>query len=184
VAPKTEERNRESPAGRDAIGRTSTTERNTGGASATNRRSAVAPLVAGWWVPLVCACTIACTPAANTESSERKTSAMASAQTCIDESGGGQERAVAVGRTFEICLRENPTTGYRWRRDAEGAPVAALIGDGFEADDGPPGAGGVHRWLFRAEQPGAVTLAFSYRRPWEKDEAPARTFTVVVRVEA
>jgi inhibitor of cysteine peptidase len=109
---------------------------------------------------------------------------MASAQVCIDESADGQEHRVPVGQTFEICLGENPTTGYRWRRDAEGAPVVALIGDTFEAGGGPPGAGGVHRWLFRAETTGVATIAFSYRRPWDKNEAPARTFALFAHVEA
>lgn len=109
---------------------------------------------------------------------------MASAQTCIDDSADGQERTFAAGETFEICLGENPTTGHRWRIDFKAPAVVALIGDHFEAGGaGLPGAGGVHRWLFRAESPGTERLAFSYRRPWDENAAPARTFAVLIRVE-
>ena len=166
------------------MGRWPARRRDSGGAGPTKRRFALACRVAAWFVPLLGACVLACTPGENAEPPARKAAAMASAQTCIDESADGQQRTFAVGQTFEICLGENPTAGYRWRRDLEAPTVAALIGDSFEAGGGPPGASGVHRWRFRAETPGTATLGFSYRRPWETEQAPARTFALVIRVEA
>ncbi len=109
---------------------------------------------------------------------------LSSPSSCIDEAASGRTLAVEQNRTFEICLRENPTTGYRWSFDADGAPFAVLIDDGFQADGDRPGAGGIHRWRFRAAEPGSTKIALSYRRPWEQGVPPERTFVLSVGIQA
>ena len=102
----------------------------------------------------------------------------------IDEGSNGQDVAVAEGDTLEITLPENPTTGYRWSFESNGEPVCVLIGSSFEPSVGPPGAGGRHRWRFRAAVPGQARIALAYRRPWAEAESPAKTFAVQVRVSS
>ncbi len=103
---------------------------------------------------------------------------------CIDDASNGQEREFALGQTFEICLPENPTTGYRWQLDSAAAPIVALESDRFEPPDGPPGQGGRHHWQFRATQVGAAAIELAYRRAWANDGPPAKTFTLRIRVRA
>jgi inhibitor of cysteine peptidase len=104
------------------------------------------------------------------------------AGSCIDETANGQQRDFALGQAFEICLPENPTTGYRWQLDTAANSICVLEQDRFEAPDGPPGQGGRHRWQFRAAQAGRATIDFSYRRAWAGAGPPTKTFALRVRV--
>ncbi|MFO1120099.1 MAG: protease inhibitor I42 family protein [Rhodospirillales bacterium] len=109
---------------------------------------------------------------------------MSSPSSCIDETANGRTLAVELNQTFEICLRENPTTGYRWSFDADGSPFAVLVDGSFQSGGDRPGAGGIHRWRFRAAEPGSTKIALSYRRPWEQGVQPEQTFALTVRIEA
>jgi inhibitor of cysteine peptidase len=102
----------------------------------------------------------------------------------IAEDDNGREVTLAVGEAVELSLAENRTTGYHWELNEKGGPVCELLKDDFEAATGPPGSGGVHRWQFRAVQPGSGEIGLQYRRPWEVNAAPARTYEVSVRVRA
>jgi len=108
---------------------------------------------------------------------------MPSPSACIDEAASGRTLAVEQNQMFEICLRENPTTGYRWSFAADGAPVAVLIDDSFQTDSDRPGAGGIHRWRFRAAGPGSTTITLLYQRPWEQGVQPERIFTLAIHIE-
>lgn len=99
----------------------------------------------------------------------------------IDDSFDGQEVMMPVGQQFEVCLRENPTTGFRWHLTCSGAPVCEQISDSHEAKPGPPGQGGIQCWQFRTAQPGLGYVELSYYRSWEPTKG-ARTFAVRVRV--
>jgi len=102
----------------------------------------------------------------------------------VDERQNGQTLKLAPGEVFEIVLAENPTTGHRWYVAATGAPFCTLQSDAYEPPTGQatPGRGGLHRWKFQAAEPGAGAIELVYRRPWEKDTSPARTFRLHVEV--
>lgn len=100
----------------------------------------------------------------------------------IDEAWNGREITVAEGEMLQISLPENPTTGFRWSLEANGEPACTLIDSSFEPSSGPPGAGGRHSWRFAAARPGQARIALAYERPWARGQAPARTFSVTVRV--
>ena len=100
----------------------------------------------------------------------------------IDESSSGRQLDLTLGQTFEISLRENPSTGFRWILEASGEPICALIGDSFTPAGGSPGAGGVHRWRFEAVQVGQSRIALTYQRPWEQSKPSASTFTLRIDV--
>jgi inhibitor of cysteine peptidase len=59
------------------------------------------------------------------------------------------------------------------------------VGDAYVANPamGTIGGGGAHEWNFRAVGKGTGTLSLGYRRPWEKDAAPAKTFTLTMVVK-
>jgi inhibitor of cysteine peptidase len=102
-----------------------------------------------------------------------------------DENYNGRTVKLAAGESLEIALAENPTTGYRWRL-LDAATVAAnclLVKDSYEP--GHPqmaGQGGIHRWQFQAAEPGACMIELEYRRSWQKDMPPERTFRIHVEV--
>jgi inhibitor of cysteine peptidase len=100
--------------------------------------------------------------------------------TTLDEHADRSQVELALGDSLAVRLEENPTTGFRWRVDADGAPAAALAGDEYQTPArGTAGAPGHHLWRFRAATCGTATIQLSYRR---LGGAPARTFTLTVEV--
>ena len=101
----------------------------------------------------------------------------------IDETSNGRTLEAALGQTVEICLAENPTTGFRWRLAQADEPVGSLVRDAFEPGRRAPGQPGIHRWQFKVVAEGSGPVRFVYRRSWEEDAAAARIFTVTLRVK-
>ena len=100
----------------------------------------------------------------------------------VDESQNGTEIVLQPGENFEIHLSESPTTGFRWALESVGAPACNLVEDSYESSTPTPGAGGSHRWLFRAKEIGEGRIELRYRRTWEGQGAGARTFSLRIRV--
>lgn len=92
---------------------------------------------------------------------------------------------VPSGDVLRVDLTSNPTTGYRWQVDQLPAGLAVEGESIFVRDPngGPAGGGGIEQWRFAAAGgPTEGTLRMSYRRPWERDQPPARTYVVEVRI--
>jgi predicted secreted protein len=92
-----------------------------------------------------------------------------------------REAQIPLGDSFEISLRENPTTGFRWRVHAGAEPVCRLTEDDFQPGR-LPGAGGIHRWRFLAAQAGETRIRLSLERSWGKSPEPAKRFILRVLV--
>jgi inhibitor of cysteine peptidase len=102
-----------------------------------------------------------------------------------DKSDDGRTIHLRVGDGVKVSLAENPTTGYKWEFLAKPEPICVVVSDAYVADTsgGRVGSGGVHNWDFRAVAKGTATVSLGYRRPWEKDVAPAQTFTLTIVVK-
>jgi inhibitor of cysteine peptidase len=100
----------------------------------------------------------------------------------VDERQNGRRVELAVGEELEVVLPENPTTGFRWRLQEDGAPACALIEDRPGNAPGPPGRAVSHAWLFRAARQGDVQIELALGRQWEP--RPARSFHLDVHVKA
>ena len=105
----------------------------------------------------------------------------------VPEAVDGDSIRKKPGEAFTVALESNPTTGYGWTLDGkEDGTVVRKVGDEYIGNAHPPGmvgVGGTERWKFQAEKKGKTALRFIYRRPWEKDVAPARERTIQVLVE-
>lgn len=87
-----------------------------------------------------------------------------------------QEAKIAcrASETFAVAIPSNPTTGYGW---------TAILPDGIELlgkkyipnknKGGLCGAGGMERLEFASRSKGEFKIKLEYRRPWEKNSAPA-----------
>ena len=100
----------------------------------------------------------------------------------FNASSNGSEIELKVGEKFEIILRENPTTGFRWNLISNGEPACTLLDDSFEPSSGSPGNGGDHSWQFQAVEQDLVKIEFVYRRSWEQATPPAQSFTLSVYI--
>ncbi len=95
--------------------------------------------------------------------------------------------SVIKGKSIQIQLHWNITTGYAWQ-------LKSLKGDALEQDGklkyvaNPgsrfvPGGGGKLIATFKAVKAGSGAIELVYLRPWEKDTPPIKTFTLTVKVE-
>jgi inhibitor of cysteine peptidase len=101
-----------------------------------------------------------------------------------DKSYDGRTLTLHVGDGVNLSLAENPTTGYRWEFSAKPEPVCVIVSDAYVANTGGAiGGGGVRSWVFHAVDKGTAKVSLGYRRPWEKDVAPAQTFALTIVVK-
>lgn len=100
----------------------------------------------------------------------------------------GKTVVAAVGKQVVISLEGNPTTGYGWRTaEVSGKAVEQVGKPKYTTRPHPPGmvgVGGVFVFAFKAVRPGKATVKLAYARPWEKNQPPARTFSVTIEVRA
>jgi inhibitor of cysteine peptidase len=100
----------------------------------------------------------------------------------LDQTQNNGSADVSVGDSFRVQLSENPTTGYRWYLQSDGAPALRLVQDSFESRGSLPGSGGVRYWIFAAAATGSVALRIELRRSWRPE--PISTFGITVSVKA
>src|SRR5215467_3153969 len=85
----------------------------------------------------------------------------------FDEHAHGHKIYIHIGEVFEIRLPENPTTGFRWRFEANGEPCCSVLDDHFEpTTQNLPGQGGYHQWYFKAVQVGLGSITLVSERSW------------------
>lgn len=124
--------------------------------------------------------------------------ASAPAVLVITEEDADKTLTARLGQEVRIDLEGNATTGYAW-------VLVSLSGDAIEPtahSENPDGtrqakvtytpapnegekvgSGGTYSIVFRVVEPGQATVKMAYRRPWETDAKPARTFTAVISVK-
>ncbi|MBD9679792.1 protease inhibitor I42 family protein [Pseudomonas sp. PDM18] len=91
-----------------------------------------------------------------------------------------------TGQELVLILPSNPTTGFRWEmRNAANGLLRALGPEVYSnpEDAGLVGSAGESTWRFRVTAPGEDTLELAYRRPWEAEVAPAKTFICPISVK-
>jgi inhibitor of cysteine peptidase len=100
----------------------------------------------------------------------------------LEEPDSGSIIYLTQGDALSVKLPSNPTTGYAWSIASNAPSVLQPGGDPrFEPPPTPrPGAGGFQTFDFRVSGGGAALLQLVYRRPFEKEAPPARTWSVLV----
>jgi len=102
----------------------------------------------------------------------------------VTDSDTGKEIDLAAGQTLRVKLPATPSTGYSWLLSGDPAPLK-LTRSFYERNkntSGMPGSPQDAVFELRARRAGVATLTFVYRRAWEYNVAPARTFTIRVKV--
>ena len=82
---------------------------------------------------------------------------------------------------FVVELEANPSTGYVWQiSKSDPEHVRLLREETLPADRKRLGAPAKQLFYFQAMAIGRAPLKLEYRRPWEKDAEPAKTFSVTL----
>ncbi len=104
----------------------------------------------------------------------------------VDIASSGKELTLAVGGTLTVTLESNVTTGHRWDENVNigATTVMRQTNHKYQSPATPiPGAGGREVWKFKALKAGKSTISMVYKRPFEPNSPPARTFTLTVVVQ-
>ena len=101
----------------------------------------------------------------------------------FDETNDGGRARLVAGEQFRIRLKENRTSGFRWKLEGSLASFLQLIAENYEPASLQPGAGGVHTWDIQCAGPGLTTLVFGMNRSWETGPA-TRRFSITAEVSA
>ena len=106
------------------------------------------------------------------------------AEVQLDANSNGTQQELARGQTITVALDSNPTTGYSWAVSDVDQNVLRQLGDPSyqSSNTNLVGSGGVQSFRFEAANAGMTTLKLVYRRPWETNVAPIKTYTVQVAV--
>jgi len=96
----------------------------------------------------------------------------------------GQQLTVSPNQEIFLTLEANPTTGYTWEVIAFDTTILKQIQDiQFKPQSQLLGAPGEQSLRFRAQHSGKTLLTLKYHRPWEKDSAPLKTYSVEIIVQ-
>lgn len=102
----------------------------------------------------------------------------------IADEDNGKDVDLTSGGTLVVKLGSNPSTGYSWAVAGDPSPLK-LEKTSYRknaASSKVVGAPGVQIFQFDANSAGMATLQLIYRRSWEYNVAPAKTFKVRVEV--
>lgn len=105
----------------------------------------------------------------------------------LDDRHNGMQKELTRDQVLFVTLESNPTTGYSWQVDELDQSILRQVGDPeykLSAPGNPPvvGAGGMETFRFETVSVGNTTLKLVYRRPWEKDVPPIKTYTIQITV--
>ncbi|MCE5324880.1 MAG: protease inhibitor I42 family protein [Planctomycetaceae bacterium] len=126
-------------------------------------------------------------PAAQAADKSAGKSAEKPAALMVLDDQNGKSVELVVGQSVVIRLKGNMTTGFAWHLGKVEGDAAKLLGKiEYEPDParGRVGSGGTFVTTFEAVKVGQATVVLEYKRPWEKDTPPAKTFKLTMQVKA
>lgn len=101
----------------------------------------------------------------------------------LGEADAGRTVELSHGDTLVVALAGNITTGYNWEALPQDPALVQQVGEPQVTPDSTAvGAGGKIALTFRAVKSGRAGLTLVYRRAWEKDVPPLKTFSISVVV--
>jgi inhibitor of cysteine peptidase len=112
-----------------------------------------------------------------------KTAQPASSTTTITDQDNGSDVDLSAGGTLIVKLPSNPSTGYGWAVAGDPAPLK-LQKRSYQKNTKSHAAGapGMQILQFSASSTGMGNLVVEYRRSWEYNTPPAKSFNVRVNV--
>ena len=102
----------------------------------------------------------------------------------VGEKDNGTTVDLTQDETLVVKLPGNPTTGYSWAVIGDPSPLKLVKSTTQRSANSKTmaGAPSVQEFRFRADAAGIVSLTLHYRRPWEHDAPPAKTYTLRVQI--
>lgn len=104
----------------------------------------------------------------------------------LTEADDGKTVTVTKGQNVVVKLQSSPSTGYRWKVTETNRTFGYPASTVFLKNGDAVGAAGVERMTWKTSGPlpmtGTHRVKLEYKRPWEENASPAKTFTFSVKV--
>jgi len=104
----------------------------------------------------------------------------------IDQNDNGQTFVVPQGQSVRVELPANKTTGYRWTVASTDRSFGYPATDTYKTTSSGVGGGGIQKLTWKTNAPfptvGTHKVVLEYRRPWDENVKPAKTFTFSVTI--
>ena len=141
----------------------------------------MACLVGIFTIMIVCLAAPTCALNAQLKAASQPTS-HSSSTVIVTAQENGKEVDLPQGATLLVRLEANPTTGYTWTVKSDPSPLK-LVKSSYKKNNSAghaAGAPSMQELRLIAASSGVVSLDLEYRRPWEFNAAPAKTFRIQV----
>ncbi len=90
---------------------------------------------------------------------------------------------VKIDDLITIRLKENPSTGYRWKFGELDKKIIEIEGSEYiHPSNKGIGSGGMRTFTFRAKSLGKTKVQLQLKREWEKDKDPFDQFTLFIHI--
>jgi len=99
----------------------------------------------------------------------------------VTEAENGKDIDIADGQTLQVKLKSIAGTGYAWTLSGDPAPLK-LTKTSTQRGKNQPGAAQMSVFQLQANSAGMATVTFVYRRSWEYNVPPAKSFSIRVNV--
>ena len=102
----------------------------------------------------------------------------------VTDQDNGKDIDLTTGDTLIVKLKSNPSTGYKWTVAGDPSPLRLAKSTYVKNTQSSKAAGapGVQVLRFNAEGSGVTNLTLVYRRSWEYNVAPAKSFSLRANV--
>lgn len=106
-----------------------------------------------------------------------------SSEVVITDQDNGKDIDLPAGDTLVLRLESNPSTGFGWAIKGDPSPLKLVKSSTKKNGQNSHvvGAPVTQEFRLRAASAGMASLTLDYRRPWEHDVAPVKTFHVRVK---
>ena len=85
-----------------------------------------------------------------------------------------------VGKEFEVSLKANPATGYRWEPHFDSKRIS-LIERRYKSKQKKTGGAGLEIFTFEALETGSAEIEMILKRPWEESFLNKEIFEIAVK---
>ena len=136
-------------------------------------------------IKIACALLLCAVPAISAQQpGTSDANATPAAVVTVTDQDNGKTIQLIQGATLVVKLSSNATTGYSWSVPSNPSLLKLLKSDYSERKQPAQvaGAPGVQKFEWQAIEAGDATLQLEYRRPWEKEQPAAKTFSITVQV--
>jgi len=104
----------------------------------------------------------------------------------VTDADNGKTVTVTEGQNLLVKLQSNPSTGYGWEVVSTDRTFGYPSAEKFFPNGGGVGSGGIERFTWKTKSPlsmvGEHHVKMEYKRSWEKNVAPAKTFEFTVKI--